>query len=133
MTTAGHYKANHILMWTIKSIKRTKSEDNTEGPYQFEIQCNTASYSHNSKIICARHPHFFKESYYSFCPINKIILSMPFEFINKLKFDEWTKIDPIWLKKLHEHLKNADKNAIKQVQFIRQIYMLVPVLEKSPF
>jgi hypothetical protein len=37
MTTARHYEANHILMWTMESIKRTKSEDDSEGPYHFEI------------------------------------------------------------------------------------------------
>ncbi len=96
MTTARHYEANHILMWTIESIKRTKSEDDTEGPYQFEIRCNTASYSHNSKTIRARHPHFFKESYYEFCPINEIILSMPFEFVNHLRLDELAILTEIY-------------------------------------
>ena len=37
MTTARHYEANHILMWTMESIQRTKSDDDTEGPYHFEI------------------------------------------------------------------------------------------------
>ena len=103
MTTAQHYEANHILMWTMEYITRSKSEDDSEGPYHFEIRCNTASYSRNNETIRARHPHLFTDSYYEFCPINEIILLMPFEFINKLKNDEWTKIDPIWLKKLREH------------------------------
>jgi hypothetical protein len=124
MTTAKHYEANHILLWTMQKIQRLKTNDQGEGPYLFEIQCDMASYSFGDERIRARHPHLFKGRHHFFCPINDLILSMPFDFINKLKNGEWTRIDPNWLKKLRDHLANADKNSIKQVRFIRKIYTM---------
>jgi hypothetical protein len=63
----------------------------------------------------------FKENTYSFTPIDELVLSMPFEFINSLKVGTWTPIDKNWLKKLHKHLGQADNNSIKQVRFIQRI------------
>ena len=116
MTTAKHYEANHILLWTMDRIQRLKSNEKSEDPYLFEIQCDMASYSFGDERIRARHPQLFKGRHHFFCPINDLILSMPFDFINKLKNGEWTKIDPNWLKKLREHLTTAEKNSIKQIR-----------------
>ncbi|MEY3178967.1 MAG: hypothetical protein RJB42_1208, partial [Bacteroidota bacterium] len=123
MTTAKHYEANHILLWTIDQIQRLKTNEKSEDPYLFEIRCDMASYSFGDERIRARHPQLFKGRRHFFCPINDLILSMPFDFINKLKNGEWTKVDPNWLKKLREHLTTAEKNSIKQMRFIRKIYI----------
>ena len=63
----------------------------------------------------------FKEDTFCFTPIDELVLAMPFEFINSLKVGTWTPIDRSWLKKLHNHLSQADNNSIKQVRFIRRI------------
>ena len=63
----------------------------------------------------------FKEGTFIFNPIDDLVLSMPFEFIRKLKVGTWTPIDRNWLQRLHKHLTQADNNSIKQVRFIQRI------------
>ncbi len=67
---------------------------------------------------------FFKERFHTFTPVNDLVLLMPFEAMNSLKVGEWSRLDNNWLKSFRQHMGKADNNAIKQIRFLRQIYIL---------
>jgi hypothetical protein len=48
-------------------------------------------------------------------------MSMPFDFISKLKVGTWTRVDLSWMRRLHKFLSHADNHAIKQIRFARRI------------
>ena len=48
-------------------------------------------------------------------------MCMPFDFIDGLKDENWTRIDHKWLARLMKHLKKAQSSNIKQIRFIRHI------------
>ncbi len=81
-------------------------------------------YEHGNDSIPARHPSLFKERFYTFTPIDDLVLLMPFETINNLKVGEWSRLDNNWLKSFHQHMGKADNNTIEQIQFLWQIYRL---------
>ncbi len=60
-------------------------------------------YEHRNDIICAWYPSLFKERFYTFTPIDNLVLSMPFKAINSLKVGEWSCLDNNWLKSFHQH------------------------------
>ncbi len=82
------------------------------------------TYEHGNDSIHAWHPSLFKERFYTFTPINDLVLSMPFEAITSLKVGECSRLDNNWLKSFHQHMCKADNNAIKKIRFLRQIYTL---------
>ena len=63
----------------------------------------------------------FREDTFTFPPIDDLVMSMPFEFISKLKVGTWTCVDPSWMRRLHKFLSHADNHAIKQIRFVRRI------------
>ncbi len=79
-------------------------------------------YEHGNNSICARYPSLFKERFYTFTPIDNLVLLMPFEAIISLKVGEWSRLDNNWLKSFHQHMCKADNNAIKQIRFLGRIY-----------
>ena len=76
---------------------------------QFHIQCHTKTYQHGNAGIRERHPTMFKEDTFSFTRIDNLLLSMPFEFIRRLKVGTWTPLDRNWLQRLHKHLSQTDQ------------------------
>jgi hypothetical protein len=69
--------------------------------------------------IQSKHPNMFKNGTYKFHQHNKLVMSMPFEFIDGLKEKAWTAIGKIWLQKLSKHLKHAQSTTIMQIRLIR--------------
>ena len=119
MISSKQYEAYHIMLWSMRCIKVTRMKNSDKK--LFHVQCHTKTYQHGNAGVRERHPTIFKEGTYIFNPINDLVLSMPFEFICKLKVGTWTPIDRNWLQKLHKHLTQADNNSIKHVRFIRRI------------
>ena len=119
MISTKQFEAHHIMLFTMRSIKVTKVKNSEKK--QFHIQCQTKNYQYGNYGIRERHPTLFKEDTFSFTPIDDLVLSMPFEFIHKLKIGIWTNIEIYWLKRLQKHLTQAENNSIKQVRFIRKI------------
>ncbi len=93
MTTSKQFEAHHIILWTMKKILLTKGRKNSDKDYQFHIKCDMQMYEHMNDSICAQHPSLFKERFYTFTPINNLVLLMPFEAINSLKVGEWFCLD----------------------------------------
>jgi hypothetical protein len=58
------------------------------------------TYQHANSSICEQHSTMFREENFTFTPIDELVMSMPFEFINNLKVGTWTRVDPSWLKRL---------------------------------
>jgi hypothetical protein len=119
MISSKQFEAHHIMLFTMRSIKVTKVKNSEQK--QFHIQCQAKNYQYGNSGIRQRHPTMFKEDTFNFTPIDDLVLSMPFEFIRKLKVGIWTNIERNWLKRLHKHLTQAENNSIKQVRFIRKI------------
>ena len=111
MITSKQFEAHHIMLFTMRNIKVTKVKNSDKK--LFHVQCHTKTYQHGNAGVRERHPTIFKEGTYIFNPIDDLVLSMPFEFIRKLKVGTWTPIDRSWLLKLHKHLTQADNNSIK--------------------
>ncbi len=120
MITSKQFDSHHIMLLNFSHIKVTKMKNSDKKLFHF--QCHTKTYQHGNAGVRERHPTIFKEGTYIFNPINDLVLSMPFEFICKLKVGTWTPIDRNWLQKLHKHLTQADNNSIKQVRFIQRIH-----------
>jgi hypothetical protein len=40
--------------------------------------------------LCEQHSTMFREETFTFTPIDELVMSMPFEFINNLKVGTWT-------------------------------------------
>ena len=118
MTTSLQYEAHHITLWTIREIRVT----NVKNKKQFHIRCQTKAYQVGNKSLRARHRTMFREDTFTFPPIDELVMSMPFEFISKLKVGTWTRVDQSWLRRLHTFLTQADNHAIKQIRFVRRIY-----------
>jgi hypothetical protein len=112
MISSKQYEAYHVMLWTMRYIKVTSVKNSDKK--LFHVQCHTKTYQHGNAGLRAQHPTMFKEDTYSFTPIDELVLSMPL-------VGTWTPVDRAWLKKLHNHLSQADNNSIKQVRFIRRI------------
>ncbi len=94
------------MLFTMRSIKVTMVKNS--GKKQYHIQCQAKNYQYGNSGIRQRHPTMFKEDTFSFTPIDDLVLSMPFEFIRKLKVGIWTNIERDWLMRLHKHLTQAE-------------------------
>jgi hypothetical protein len=79
----------------------------------FSIQCNIEQFEVGNDTVQARHLKMFKSDPYKFHPSNKLVMSMPFEFIDGLEEKTWQPIEKTWLKKLMKHLKQAQSSTIR--------------------
>ncbi len=87
----------------------------------FVIQCVMDEYEESNATIQTKHPELLKDDTYKFKASKKLVMCMPFDFIDGLKDKKWTCIDLKWLFKLMKHLKKAQSSNIKQIRFIRHI------------
>ena len=78
-------------------------------------------YEESNATIQSRHPTLLKDDTYKFEASKDLLMCMPFDFINGLKDNNWTRIDQKWLARLMRHLKKAQSSNIKQIRFIRHI------------
>jgi hypothetical protein len=85
------------------------------------IQCVMNEYEESNATIQARHPKLFKGDTSKFDASKKLVMYMPFDFINGLKDKKSTCIDHKWLARLMKHLKKAQSSNIKQIRSIRHI------------
>ncbi len=63
----------------------------------------------------------FREDTFTFIPIDRLVMSMNFEFISNLKVGTWTHLDLSLLRRFHNFLTHADNHAIKQIRFVWKI------------
>jgi hypothetical protein len=117
-TTPQQFEEDHIQLMTIRNIKAVCSKSNERS---FVIQCVMDEYEESNATIQARHPKLLKDDTYMFEASKKLLMCMPFDFINGLKDKKWTHIDYKWLVKLMNHLVKAQSSNIKQIRFIRHI------------
>ena len=75
-------------------------------------------YQESNATIQARHPKLFKEDTYKFEASKDLLMCMPFDFIDGLEDENWTRIDHKWLARLMKHLNKAQSSNIKQIRFI---------------
>jgi hypothetical protein len=103
---------------TLRNIKAVCSKLNER---IFFIECVMDKHEESNATIQARHPKLFKDATYKFEASKDLLMRMPFDFIDVLKDENWTRIDHNWLAKLMRHLKKAQSSNIKQIRFIRHI------------
>jgi hypothetical protein len=77
---------------TMRNIKAVCSKSNE---WSFVIQCVMNEYEEINATIQARHPKLFKDDTSKFEASKKLVICMPFDFINGLKDKKWTRIDHI--------------------------------------
>jgi hypothetical protein len=99
----------------MRHIKAVCSESDET---QFIIQCVMDEYEESNATIQARHPKLFKDDSYEFEASKDLLMCMPFDFIDGLKYKNWINIDQKWLAKLMRHLKKAQSSNIKQIRLI---------------
>ncbi len=71
------------------------------------FQCVMDEYEESNATIRARNPKLFKDDTYKFEASKDLLMCMPFEFIDRLKDKNLTRIDHKWLVRLMKHLKKA--------------------------
>jgi hypothetical protein len=103
---------------TMRHIKAACSKSNGR---KFVIQYVMDKYEESNATIQARHQKLFEDDTYEFEASKELVMCMPFDFIDGLKDENWTRIDHNWLARLVKHLKKAQSSNIKQIRFIRHI------------
>ena len=91
-----------ILLRTMKFIRmcvKKRYHDNTILERRFEIKCNVAKYEPKNLTLRNRHPAIFRNEEYIFVPSNDMVLSMPFQWVETLKDNQWTTLEKNWKKK----------------------------------
>ena len=73
-------------------------------------------YDEKNEAIRKRHSELFKNEYYSFCPSDDLVKSIPFEFIRDLKNDKYLALPNKWLKNVNQILKKAQVNSIVKMK-----------------
>jgi hypothetical protein len=74
-------------------------------------------FARSDDTLQRRHAGMFRNDEYYFSPINDLVKSMPFDFVNGLKDGKWTKLDNKWKMDIKKTLKQAVSNSIKAVAF----------------
>ena len=114
-----------ILLRTMKFIRmcvRKRNPDNTILERRFEIKCNLAKYEEKNVGVIKRHPAIFRNEEYIFVPSNDMVLSMPFEWVESLRDNEWTLLNKNWRKKTDETLQKAKHQTIVSISLHSRIF-----------
>ena len=69
----------------------------------FEIRCAVTNFEVDNDSLRSRHPDIFKNGEFEFCPTNDLIKSMPYDFVNDLEDNKWTKLEKNGQRKLTKH------------------------------
>ena len=86
----------NILMKTSRKIRKVNDPDYG---IMYEIKCDTQNFQKNNSKMRDRHKKIFQKDEYVFVASDELVMSMTYEFINKLKLDKWTKLESDWLLK----------------------------------
>ncbi len=63
----------------------------------------------------------FAKDEFVFVASDELVTSMSYEFISKLRPDNWTKLESDWLVKTKQTIREAEKLSIKCFQLVRII------------
>ncbi len=118
MTTSEDYEKAYIQLMTMRLITVVQTKLNGR---LFSIQCKTEPFEVENNTIQARHPKMFKNGTYEFHPHNELVMSMPFEFIDGLKENDWTAIDKIWSCTINHHQADQVHKAFWKRLFLQPI------------
>ncbi len=75
---------------TMRHIKAVCSSSDKR---KFVIQCVMDEYEESNATIRTRHPKLFKDDTHEFETSKDLLMCMPFDFINRLKDKNRTRID----------------------------------------
>jgi hypothetical protein len=98
------------LIWWQWGILKLFAQNQMKG--NLLIQCVMDEYEENNATIQARHPKLFKDDIYKFEASKKLVMCMPFDFIDGLK-DE---IDSYWQEMVEQVDEASEESSIKQHQ-----------------
>ncbi len=97
MSTTKDYEECFIMFSTMTAIKKTLNKTDKQKKSKiaqsFEIPCAVTHFEVNNDSLRSRHPDIFKNDAFDFCPTNDLIKSMPFDFVNDLEDNKWTKLE----------------------------------------
>jgi hypothetical protein len=120
ITTSHQYKENLILLMTVFEIKKIVLGKNMQ---KFRMRCSMKHYEQDKNAICKRHQTLFKDKkdhYYSFGPSDKLVQTLPFEFVVNLKGGAYTRLPSKWMSNIQLKL-NQSRNLITAIQLVRSL------------
>ncbi len=85
----------------------------------FTIKCYMPSFEPQNQSVRKQHASMFKNDKFTFNPQKDLVLTMLYQFVAKLKCDQFTPLDIQWLRNLNRILKKAKSNSIKQIGLVR--------------
>jgi hypothetical protein len=125
MSTMKDYEECFIMFSTMTAIKKTlhktDKQKKSKISQSFEMSCAVANFEVDNDSLRDRHPDIFKNQEFLFCPTNDLIKSMPYDFVDELEENKWTKLDKKWLKGVKKTLQQAQANSVKNVKLMRII------------
>ena len=119
MTTSHQYEENIIILQTMSQIKKIITGQNLR---KFKIRCHLKHYDRGNHSIRKRHKTLFKDDvnyYYDFDATNKIIQTLSFDFVDRLKDAVWTNLPATWLRSIREKVTQAIDSTIKSIKLVR--------------
>ena len=107
MSTTKDYEECFIMFSTMTAIKKTlhktDKQKKSKITQSFEIRCTVTNFEVNNDSLQSRHPNIFKNEGFDFCPTNDLIKSMPYDFVNDLEDNKWSKLEKNGQRKLRKH------------------------------
>ena len=107
MSTTKDYEECFIMFSTMTAIKKTLHKTDKQKKSKimqsFEIRCAVANFEVDNDSLRSWHPDIFKNEDFEFCPTNDLIKSMPYDFVNDLEDNKWTKLEKNGQRKLRKH------------------------------
>jgi hypothetical protein len=121
ITTSHQYEEYLILLMTVFQIKKIILGKNMQ---QFWMRCSMRNYEQGNNAIRKRHPTLFKDKkdhYYSFGPSDKLVQTLPFEFVANLKGGAYTRLPSTWMSNVQSKLNQSQRNLITSIQLVRSL------------
>ncbi len=88
------------------------------------MRCSMKNYEQGNNATRKRHPTLFKDNkeyYYAFEPSDKLVQTLPFEFVANLKGGAYTRLPSKCSSNIRLKLNQSQRNLIKSIQLVRSL------------
>ena len=94
----------------LKTLQKIRKVNHPDYGIMYEIQCATGKFEKNNSGLRDRQKQLFAEDEFVFVASVELVMSMScYEFILNLIPDNWTKLEPKWLVKTKQTIREAEK------------------------
>jgi hypothetical protein len=102
----------------LKTSQKIRKVNHPDYGIMYEIQCATGKFEKNNSGLRDRQKQLFAKDEFVFVASDELVMSMSYEFISKLRPDNWTKLESDWLVKTKQTIREAEKFSIKCFQLV---------------